>query len=67
MQPGRALDELMVAGRTSVSAIRRDAATRVYSPGLVGQPGDIVYLAVHRDAVDDLRIMLERVPVRGGH
>ena len=64
---GRALDELMVAGRTSVSAIRRDAATRVYSPGLVGQPGDIVYLAVHRDAVDDLRIMLERVPVRGGH
>ena len=64
---GRALDDLTVAGRTVVSAIRRDASTRVYSPGLVGQPGDIVYLTVHRDALDDLRNLLERVPIRGGH
>jgi trk system potassium uptake protein TrkA len=64
---GRALDDLMVAGRSVVSAIRRDAATRVYSAGLVGQPGDIVYLTVHRDAIDDLHTLLERAPIRGGH
>ena len=64
---GRVLDDLTVAGRSVVSAIRRDATTRVYSAGLVGQPGDIVYLTVHRDAIDDLHALLERVPIRGGH
>jgi len=64
---GRALDELTIPGCSVVSAVRRDASTRVYSAGLVGQPGDIVYLTVHRDAIDDLRVLLERVPVRGGH
>jgi len=64
---GRALDDLMVSGRTALSAISRDAATRVYTPGLVGQPGDIVYLTVRRDALDDLNELLARVPVRGGH
>jgi len=64
---GRDLDDLVLAGRCAVSAIRRDAATRVYSPGLVVQPGDIVYLTVSRDAVDDIRQLMERVPVRGGH
>jgi len=56
-----------VSGRSAISAITRDAATRVYTPGFVGQPGDIVYLTVRRDALDDLNELLARVPVRGGH
>ena len=64
---GRTLDDLTITGRSAVSAIRRDAATRVYSPGLVGQPGDIIYMTVHRDALHDLRALLEDMPVRGAH
>jgi trk system potassium uptake protein TrkA len=64
---GRALDDLTVAGCSAVSAISRDGTTRVYSPGLVAQPGDIVYLTVRRDALEELRTLLERMPVRGSH
>lgn len=64
---GRSLDDLTHEESYALTALRRDAATRVTTSGLVGQAGDIVYLTVHRDALSDLQALLERAPVRGGH
>lgn len=63
---GRALSDLTVGEAFALTAVRRDASTRLATPGLVGQAGDIVYLTVHRDSVDAMQALLDLTPVRGG-
>ena len=63
---GRALSDLTVGEAFALTAVRCGASTRLATPGLVGQAGDIVYLTVHRDSVDAMQALLDQTPVRGG-
>lgn len=64
---GKSLAELTREGAHTLTAIRRDATTRLATPALIGQAGDIAYLTVRRDALDELAALLDRQPVVGGH
>jgi len=59
---GATLDQLDEGDRFRLVAISRNGRTRVAAPGLVGQEGDMLYVAVQRDAIDDLRARLAEAP-----
>src|SRR5438046_1805390 len=51
---GRKLTELDERDLFRLVAVTREGQSRLATPELVGQEGDIVYMAVRRDARDDL-------------
>ncbi|MBV9660088.1 MAG: TrkA family potassium uptake protein [Acidimicrobiales bacterium] len=51
---GRPLSELADGGRYRPILVNRGGQTRLVTPGLVGQEGDVVYFAVQTDALDDI-------------
>lgn len=56
---GRKLDGLNEAGRFQLVGLVRAGAARLALPGLVGQEGDVLAIAVHTDAVDELAQRLD--------
>ena len=62
---GRKLAELDEGDRFRLVALSRGGQSRLASPSLVGQEGDILYLAVRTDAVEEIRERL--VGGAGGH
>jgi trk system potassium uptake protein TrkA len=56
---GRKLTELDEGDRFRVVAITRGSQPRLVTPGLVGQEGDVLHVAVRADAVEELNTRLE--------
>lgn len=52
---GLATDRVALPGRVVLAAVTREGRTNVPVPGGLLQGGDLVHLAVHRDAVTDAR------------
>lgn len=64
---GRRLDGLNQAGRIRLMGITRASTARLAGPEDVGQEGDVVHLAVAKEALDDLEATLSRsTPASGG-
>jgi trk system potassium uptake protein TrkA len=59
---GRKLDELGEGQRFRLVGLTRAGDARLASPELVGQEGDILHIAVHQHAVDDLEARLGEGP-----
>ncbi len=55
---GRRLAELDDGARFRVIALTRGGSARLCAPDMVGQEGDLIHLAVRRDAVDSLEARL---------
>ncbi|MGH9102835.1 MAG: potassium channel family protein [Acidimicrobiales bacterium] len=51
---GRRLEELEAAEACRLVSVSRGGIPRLARPGLIGQEGDVLHLAVRKDAVDDL-------------
>jgi trk system potassium uptake protein TrkA len=64
---GRQLDDLTDGRRFRLMAIRRGGATQLADSSAVGQPGDVLYVAVQRDALADFGALFDAMPVAGGH
>jgi trk system potassium uptake protein TrkA len=62
---GRRLQELEEPGRLSLVAVTRAGVPRLDGRDLVGQEGDVLHVAVMRDARRDLDARLEDVPLEG--
>ncbi|HEY3845317.1 MAG TPA: TrkA family potassium uptake protein [Acidimicrobiales bacterium] len=62
---GRRLQELEEPGRLSLVAVTRAGVPRLDGRDLVGQEGDVLHVAVMRDARRDLEARLEDVPREG--
>ncbi len=56
---GRRLSELDDGARYRVIALTRGGSARLCAPDMVGQEGDVIHLAVRRDAMDALHARLE--------
>lgn len=59
---GKAVNELNEENRSSVVAVDRAGTSLLPGPKTAFQEGDVVHIAVRRDAINDLRARLE-----GGH
>ena len=59
---GRKLGELDDGERFRLVSLMRAGITRLATPGLVGQEGDVLHLVVQRDAVDVLEDRLKNGP-----
>ena len=55
---GKRLAELTQPGRFSLLSLTRGGDVRMPTPDLVGQEGDVVHLAVVKEAVDDMEARL---------
>jgi trk system potassium uptake protein TrkA len=55
---GRRIQALDAEDRVRVVALRRGSQSKLISHDLVGQDGDILWLAVRKDAIDELEIHL---------
>lgn len=65
---GRNLAPLLSGGRFQLVMVSRDGEARLASPELVGQEGDVLLMAVRRDATDELEERLSPAPqAKGGH
>jgi len=62
---GRKLTELDEGGDVRLVAISRGGQARLAPSSLVGQEGDVLHLAVHRDAIDALDQRLSSPPGPG--
>ena len=62
---GRKLSELDEGNRFRLLALTRGGEARLGGPELVGQEGDILHLAVRRDAQDELEARLNTGPEGG--
>ena len=51
---GRSLDELETPETCRLVSVQRAGSPRLARPGMIGQEGDVVYLAVRKDAVDSV-------------
>jgi trk system potassium uptake protein TrkA len=49
---GRCLDDLELADACRLVSVHRSGAPRLARPGMIGQEGDVLHLAVRKDAVD---------------
>jgi trk system potassium uptake protein TrkA len=56
---GRPLDALEIPERCRMVSVDRTGSPRLARPGLVGQEGDVVHLAVLKDALDEVNRLLE--------
>jgi trk system potassium uptake protein TrkA len=63
---GHALDAVNVDGRVRLVAIQRAGVSRLPQPGLVGQEGDLLYVAVTKDALEEFEAGLQKT-AGGGH
>lgn len=63
---GRKLGELDEGDRFRLVAVTRAGAVRLTGPALIGQEGDLLHLAVRRDAADELDQRLD-ASREGGH
>jgi trk system potassium uptake protein TrkA len=59
---GRKLADLDEADKFRLVSLTRGGATRLAVPGLVGQEGDVLQLAVRTDAVEELEGRLDAAP-----
>jgi trk system potassium uptake protein TrkA len=57
---GRKLTELGESDRFRLVSLSRAGKARLANPDMVGQEGDILHLAVHRDAIEELDVRLSR-------
>ena len=57
---GYRLDELESPGRVRIVALSRAGKSVVPKPGLIGQDGDVLHIAVLETALDDLEDGLEK-------
>jgi trk system potassium uptake protein TrkA len=64
---GRLLDELNDPGRFALTAVRRGSRTMLATSGMVGQPGDLLYVTTTTADLDDVDKLLRTEPPRGGH
>ena len=64
---GHKLADLDVEGLARVVALSRLGVSQLPSPSLVLQEGDVVYLAVAGDRIDDLDTQLAAVGSHGAH
>lgn len=64
---GRSLAGLSEADRFRLISVSRAGASRIATPDLVGQEGDVLTFVVHRDAADDLDSRLAVSTAAGGH
>jgi trk system potassium uptake protein TrkA len=64
---GRKLTELDEGDKFRLVALTRGGQSRIVVPGLVGQEGDVLHLAVQTDAVTHLNDRLGGPPEHGGH
>ena len=55
---GKRLAELTQPGRFSLLSLTRGGQVRMPTPDLVGQEGDVIHLAVVKEAVDDMEARL---------
>ncbi len=62
---GRRLADLEEPGRLSIVAVTRAGMPRLDARDLVGQEGDVLHVAVMRDARRDLDARLEDAPLEG--
>lgn len=59
---GRTLDALEVPDVSRLVSVTRGGAPRLARPGLIGQEGDVVHLAVRKDHLDQVRRQLGEQP-----
>ncbi len=52
---GRSLDEREVPDASRLVSVTRGGSPRLARPGLIGQEGDVVHLAVRKDRLDQVR------------
>jgi trk system potassium uptake protein len=66
---GRKLADLDERDKFRLVALSRAGRARLFSPEILGQEGDLLHLAVHRDAVDELESKLtgSAAASGGGH
>jgi trk system potassium uptake protein TrkA len=64
---GRKLIELEERDRFRVVALSRGGQGRLWGPELIGQEGDVLHLAVHKDALDELEARLAGGPEGSRH
>jgi Trk K+ transport system NAD-binding subunit len=57
---GYRLDELESTGRVRIVALSRAGKSVVPKPGLIGQEGDVLHIAVLESALDELETGLAR-------
>ena len=63
---GYRLDELESTGRVRIVALSRAGKSVVPKPGLIGQEGDVLHIAVLESALDELEIGLDGARAREG-
>jgi trk system potassium uptake protein TrkA len=49
---GRSLDHLLTTDRLRLVSVRRSSGPSLARPGMIGQEGDLLYLAVQKEALD---------------
>lgn len=59
---GKALDALEVPDVSRLVSVTRGGAARLARPGLIGQDGDVIHLAVRKDRLDRVRRELGERP-----
>ncbi len=64
---GKRLLDLEVDGMSRVVGVTRLGETQVPTSALIGQEGDMVFLSVSGDRIDELDEHLARVPEKGAH
>jgi len=64
---GKRLLDLDLDGLCRVVGVTRLGETQVPSGALIGQEGDMVFLSVSGDRIDELDEQLARVPEKGAH
>lgn len=64
---GRRLSELDEGTMFRVMAVTRGGTAQLPSPDLLGQEGDIVHVAVRKDAIESLSARLAKDPAPAGH
>jgi trk system potassium uptake protein TrkA len=64
---GHLVSELEEPGKVRVAALGRLGVAQIPRPDLVAQDGDVAYLMVASDAVDEVDKVLVKGPGKGGH
>ena len=64
---GRSLGPLSEGDRFRLVSVNRAGVSRIATPDLVGQEGDVATFIVHRDAADELENRLTVAAAAGGH
>lgn len=64
---GRPVDDVELPGLARVTGVSRLGEAMLPSPGLIAQEGDVLWVAVSGDAIDEVDRHLNAGPGKGGH